>query len=240
MKKFLSASLVLVFILTGAASAYAQTTGNSAGFVPLVEVPGLTTGDIAQQQGLADFFNNLYKYLIGLAAVLAVIMIIWGGLEISTQDSISSHSEGKNRIYQAIIGLVLVLSPVIVFSIINPSILQLSLNLEELDTAPAPYTPSTGTTPTGTSTVNSITAGGLSTGTSLYSCSGSDCSGAQSRCSSDAPGGWIPSTRIVCVTSDGRIDETGRTDSSLNPFSDRACVQGETLAVACSYSHIGR
>jgi len=103
------------------------------GFVPLASIPGLT--DIQPTQGgLADFFNNLYKYLIGLAAILAIIEIIWGGLEISTKDSVSKQSDGKERITQAIFGLVLVLSPVLVFSIINPSILNLSLNMPELDT----------------------------------------------------------------------------------------------------------
>lgn len=103
------------------------------GFVPLASIPGLT--DIQPTQGgLAAFFNNLYKFAIGMAAVLAVIMIIWGGLEYSTQDSISKKSDGKQRIYQAIFGLVLVLSPVLVFTLINPSILNLSLNLQPLDT----------------------------------------------------------------------------------------------------------
>ena len=107
------------------------------GFVPLAPIPGLTdvaTADALRSAGFANFFNNLYKYLIGLAAALAVIMIIWGGLEYSTQDSISKKSDGKQRIYDAIFGLVLVLSPVLVFSIINPSILNLSLNLQPLDT----------------------------------------------------------------------------------------------------------
>lgn len=104
------------------------------GFVPLAPIPGLTDIQYAPN-GLAAFFNNLYKFAIGMAAVLAVIMIIWGGLEYSTQDSsISKKSDGKQRIYQAIFGLVLVLSPVLVFSIINPSILNLSLNLQPLDT----------------------------------------------------------------------------------------------------------
>lgn len=103
------------------------------GFVPLAPIPGLTDIQYAPN-GLAAFFNNLYKFAIGLAAALAVIMIIWGGLEYSTQDSISKKSDGKQRIYQAIFGLVLVLSPVLVFSIINPSILNLSLNLQPLDT----------------------------------------------------------------------------------------------------------
>lgn len=104
------------------------------GFVPLAPIPGLTQGVTANSAGLATFFNNLYKYIIGLAAILAVIEIIWGGLEYSTQDSVSKKSDGKERIYQAIFGLVLVLSPVLVFSIINPSILNLSLNLPKLDT----------------------------------------------------------------------------------------------------------
>jgi hypothetical protein len=104
-------------------------TGTTQGsFVPLAPIPGLT--DIQPANGgLATFLNNLYKYLIGLAAVLAVLEIIYGGLQYSAQDSISKKEDGKERIQQAILGLVLVLSPVLVFSIINPSILNLSLNL---------------------------------------------------------------------------------------------------------------
>ncbi|MDD2657182.1 MAG: pilin [Candidatus Pacebacteria bacterium] len=122
-------------ILSFASHAFAE------GFVALAPIPDLTDTSalsVANSTNLASFFNNLYKYLIGLAAVLAVIEIIWGGLEISTKDSVSKQSDGKERITQAIFGLVLVLSPVIVFSIINPSILNLSLNLEPLDTKSAP------------------------------------------------------------------------------------------------------
>lgn len=113
----------------------AATTGSTdTGYVPIAPIPGLTQGAVANSQGLADFLNNLYKYLVGLAATLAVILIIWGGLEISTQDSISSKSAGRERITQAIIGLVLVLSPVLVFSLINPAILNLSINIGPLHT----------------------------------------------------------------------------------------------------------
>lgn len=124
--------LALCFIAFSVAPhVFAQSSGP---FVPLSRIPGLT--DIQPTQGgLADFFNNLYKYLIGVAATLAVIEIIWGGLEYSTQDSVSKKSDGKQRIYQAIFGLVLVLSPVLVFSIINPSILNLSIDLPPITMA---------------------------------------------------------------------------------------------------------
>ncbi|MEK7125948.1 MAG: pilin, partial [Patescibacteria group bacterium] len=146
MKKILLISGVLIFFGL-APHVFAQ------GFVPLAGIPGLTdtatlnaTGGV-NQNTLAVFFNNLYKFAIGMAAALAVIMIIWGGLEYATQDSISKKSDGKERIYNAIFGLVLVLSPVLVFSIINPNILNLSINLPELDTRTAPSQPQTTTLP---------------------------------------------------------------------------------------------
>lgn len=108
------------------------SSGGSSGFVALAPIPGLTDIQYAPN-GLAAFFNNLYKFAIGIAATLAVVEIIWGGLNISTQDSVSKKEEGKERIQNAIFGLVLVLSPVLVFSLINPNILNLSLNLPKID-----------------------------------------------------------------------------------------------------------
>jgi len=152
MKKIFFVTIVCLFFGT-VPYVFAQ------GFVPLAPIPGLTDTNalsVANSTNLASFFNNLYKYLIGLAAVLAVIEIIWGGLEYSTQDSISKKSDGKARITQAILGLILVLSPVLVFSIINPSILNLSLNLQPLDTAakPAPVTSKNASGQVSTPTMN--------------------------------------------------------------------------------------
>ena len=132
-KKFILVSILFLFIWF-VPHVFAA---DPEGFTALAPIPGLTeTGSaVVDSTSLTIFFNNLYKYLIGLAAILAVIEIIWGGLEIATKDSVSKQTDGKNRITQAIFGLVLVLSPVVVFSIINPSILNLSLNLTALDTA---------------------------------------------------------------------------------------------------------
>ena len=128
----------------------AQGTSAQSGFTALAPIPGLTdqsATSVMNATTLANFFNNLYKYLIGLAAILAIVEIIWGGLEISTKDSVSKQSDGRERITQAIFGLVLVLSPVLVFSIINPNILNLSLNLPALDTLSAKNSaPTTDTT----------------------------------------------------------------------------------------------
>jgi hypothetical protein len=117
------------------------------GFTALAPIPGLTdtsATSVLNAGTLAAFFNNLYKYLIGVAATIAVIEIIWGGIEYSTTDSVGNKEEGKKRIQEAIFGLILVLSPVLVFSIINPSILNLSLNLPPINlTAPQDSTTTT-------------------------------------------------------------------------------------------------
>lgn len=149
-----------------AGTAGTAPTSSGTGFVPLAPIPGLTADVTADQAGLANFLNNLYKYAIGLSAVLAVVMIIWGGLEYATQDVPGAKQNGKERIQQAILGLVLILTPALVFSIINPAILNLSVNLPELNTrstgplpgqahTPQPYTP------TSTTSLKNIYAGQL-------------------------------------------------------------------------------
>lgn len=116
--------------------AKSSNPGVDTGFTALAPIPKLTAVDSTFINGstLANFFQNLYKYLIGVAAIIAIIMTIWGGLEMATKDSIPMKMQGKQRIYEALIGLLLVLSPVVVFSIINPDILNLSVNIPALDT----------------------------------------------------------------------------------------------------------
>ena len=146
MKKILIMSIFFAF-LAFVPHALAQT--NNQGFVPLAGIPGLTQGVQATQGGIASFLNNLYKFLIGAAAVLAVIMIIWGGLEIATnRDNVSKILDSKGRIYNAIFGLVLVLLPVLVFSIINPSILNLSINMSSINLTTPQGSGSSPTSPT--------------------------------------------------------------------------------------------
>lgn len=209
------------------------------GFVPLAGVPGLT--DIQPDQGgLATFFNNLYKYLIGLAAVLAVIEIIWGGLEISTVDSVSKQSDGKARITQAIFGLLLVLSPALVFGIINPSILNLSINLPKLDTASAPNLPPPVSVPCTSNCDTGSTGSGIGTfagiGIALYTCKDSNCVDAKNLCNNRATtqekiAGTNYNAVVVCATS-GAIDPSGATAKATNGDAT-ACKAGENFVVNC-------
>jgi type IV secretory pathway VirB2 component (pilin) len=149
MKKIFFISLFFLFfglaphVFASGASGSFDTV--NSGFTALAPIPGLTdqaNTSVVNSTSLTNFFNNLYKYLIGIAAILAVIEIIWAGFNIATnKDNVSVLMSSKSKISQAILGLVLVLSPVLVFSIINPSILNLSLNLPALNTASGTWSP---------------------------------------------------------------------------------------------------
>lgn len=125
-------ALILLYVFAAPIAVIAATGDDTgSGFVPLATEFPLTEGVIADETGLANFLQNLYRYLIGVAVIIAIIQIIRGGLEISTE-SVFKKTEGKEHIREALIGLLLVLSPVIVFSIINPSILNLSIPLQNI------------------------------------------------------------------------------------------------------------
>jgi hypothetical protein len=114
-------------------------------YCALAPLPGLTdrttVNAIFQKEGNFEaFLNNLYVYLIGGAAILTVIMITWGGAEIAwNRESVARILDGKGKILNALFGLVVVLSPVIVFAVINPEILKLNLSMPALRTSWGTY-----------------------------------------------------------------------------------------------------
>lgn len=184
----------IIFLLLGLLIAGFAPHAFAQGFVPLAPIPDLTQGVVANSAGLASFFNNLYKYLIGLAAALAVIMIIWHGIEIAlNKEDVSKLMDSKGKIYNAIFGLVLVLSPVLVFSIINPSILNLSLNLPELQTSSAPAS--------NTTAANNVVCSGYSQYRSA------EIMPPKSYCVDEFGGGWVNLNPVCCNT-------TGATDAN--------------------------
>ncbi|MBA3789484.1 hypothetical protein H0X32_03820 [Patescibacteria group bacterium] len=123
-------------------------------FVPLTSLPGVK--GVSGQVDFVSFFNSLYKVCIGLAATLAVLQIIRAGVTwMMAGDSSEKVSQAKKLIANSVFGLVLVLSPVILFGIINPNILSLNLNVSGV-TSPSP---STSGTPTPTSPSGSTLPG---------------------------------------------------------------------------------
>jgi hypothetical protein len=107
-------------------------------FVPLNPIPGII--EAGNAPSLPVFFNGLYKICIGAAATIAVLQLMRAGfLFMVNKGSVSHNEQAKSIITNSVLGLVLVLSPAIVFGIINPKILNLSLDVTALQPiAPTP------------------------------------------------------------------------------------------------------
>ncbi len=75
---------------------------------------------------LGAFLSQAFQFGLAIAAALAVIMIVWGGVEIMTTDSWTGKSSGKQKIQDAIWGLLLALVSWLILYTINPDILNWS------------------------------------------------------------------------------------------------------------------
>ncbi|HBM46149.1 MAG: hypothetical protein UT05_C0003G0078 [Parcubacteria group bacterium GW2011_GWF2_38_76] len=87
-----------------------------------------------------EYITSLYWYVLGLTVALSILMMIVGGLEYTlTWASESKKGEAKNRIENAIIGLLIALTAYLLLNTINPKLVAFNLNEAGIscETAPA-------------------------------------------------------------------------------------------------------
>ena len=77
---------------------------------------------------LPNYLSGMFKILLALAGLLAVVMIVIGGIEYMSTDAISGKSEGKERITNAVLGLLLALVSWLLLYTINPKLLEFNFN----------------------------------------------------------------------------------------------------------------
>lgn len=86
--------------------------------LPLIGSNSVTTD-------LVTLSNNLLGISVGLAAALAVIMLSIGGFKYMTSESMFSMGSAREQITNAVVGLLIVLSAVLVLGYINPDLVSL-------------------------------------------------------------------------------------------------------------------
>ncbi len=100
-------------------------------YVPLVSDAPLKSA--ANSQNLQEFLKIVYNWGVLIAVGLAVLFIIFGGIQYMTTDSVFKKDEGRKRVVAAVAGLLIVLSSWLILNQINPKIFENSLNLGTLD-----------------------------------------------------------------------------------------------------------
>lgn len=127
-------TFLLFGFLTPARHIFAEDTPKDATYQLLAPLPDPEGGndieinDPTHPEALSDYLNVMIKLIIGICAVLAVVMIVMGGIEYMTSELISSKAAGKDRIMHAIFGLILALGAWTILNTINPKLLDSSLS----------------------------------------------------------------------------------------------------------------
>lgn len=111
------------------ASDDSSTNNNKNGYTPLTILPGTTNSE--GQVTIDSYLPGIFNLTIGIAGVLAVLMILIGGVEYITTDAIQGKSDGKARIQNALWGLILVLVSWILLHTINPKLTVFDLTIKE-------------------------------------------------------------------------------------------------------------
>ncbi|MFC1625288.1 pilin [Patescibacteria group bacterium] len=95
-------------------------------------VPGQNTNATENQTSFSDYAKGGVKYAIVLAGLLAVIMITIAGVIYVTTGGSSGKQKAKDMIWNAILGLLLVISSYLILYTINPDLVNMNIGLEQL------------------------------------------------------------------------------------------------------------
>ena len=126
MRKVVVAALVLLPLMTSA-----QVSEEAPGYVQdidyTLEQPFGGQDNIAS---LAEYINVVYAFALGIVGIIAVVLIMAGGLRwVAAAGNESAITEAKEIITSAVTGLAIALLSYVILAFINPSITSSTLSI---------------------------------------------------------------------------------------------------------------
>lgn len=116
------------FFLLSAPFAFAAQSGiNQLQNQPVVlePLPGVT--DSTQKLDFPSFLRGLFSTLLAAGAVLAVLMLVWGGLWYMVTGVAGSKEKARQKMLNAVLGLLLLFGSVLLLKTINPDLLRFDI-----------------------------------------------------------------------------------------------------------------
>lgn len=98
---------------------------NNPAYKLIVQIPGLKSDTITNP---LDYIKGIYNFGIGFGMLIAVAIIIFAGLKWTTSaGNPSAQSEAKDMILNAVFGIVMLLSAILILRTIDPKLATLTL-----------------------------------------------------------------------------------------------------------------
>jgi len=95
---------------------------------------------VASNCPLGEYLRIMFNLLMGIAAVLAMIMIVAGGIEYMASELPSAKGDGMSKVKNAILGLLLALGAYLILYEINPNLLNVCLEIPRAKVTVKPIT----------------------------------------------------------------------------------------------------
>lgn len=123
---FVCFGLIASALLVPSAHAATTTVATSTGFGGELYAPRyLPTSIVQGAQGPGDLVFLVYKYLMGLVGIVAVGVIMYGGILRTVSASSTKIKEADGYIKNAMKGIVLLFGAQVIFNTINPNIINI-------------------------------------------------------------------------------------------------------------------
>jgi hypothetical protein len=89
-----------------------------------IAIPGFSASAVTPTI-FAEYLVALFRYVIGIIAVATTVMFIYGAFLYLLGSAITSIQSGKKIMFDAIVGMILVLSSTVILRTLNPNLLSL-------------------------------------------------------------------------------------------------------------------
>lgn len=121
--------LIILFSLMFTAVSAQETEIREPEYKLLAPLPGVETSPDSGESTATTYIRGLFQLMIMIAGVLAVVMIIYGGVEYMSTDAFTGKSAAKDRISNAIWGLLLAIGSWLILYTIDEDLVNFNLTI---------------------------------------------------------------------------------------------------------------
>ncbi len=206
---------ILIFLALTPASLYAQEL--------LYELAAPLPGGKPQISTFFEYVKYFVPFLLSLASILALVMFTIGAIEYMFSEGGEGNKDGKDKMTSAIFGILLAAGSVLILQTINPKLVTLSFEIEQL-TSTVVEQPNAGCTSCGGSCWGDDCVGGKTCANKGNGPKGPFlCESPPTSCSPSCGAGF------VCITNATGAECVDMTDLG----SSRECTAEQAIASLC-------